>query len=224
MARNTPKRMKEKTPKVKHSKGTFKKFIIILVIILIGILVYKYIKTGEWQIVRNSSTPNERTPAIYYSENYGPQRILESDDNIFSSNIEITTDEGCSISIKKDGNDFSKDNITVLIDEGIYEISAKSKSGSKSVTRTLQIDKTPPKVEINRNSSGSYTITFADINDIGRAKVIKIDPSTGKTITEIDLMKDLKPSIEIKEKGTYSLEVIDKYGNLFVGNTEFDIE
>lgn len=224
MGRSTPKRMKEKTPQIKRSKGKFKKFVILIIIVLIGLLIYKYINTDEWKI-GTVADENEKIPVIYYSEDDGPQRILSEEDNIFSSNIEIASEEECSISVKKDGKDFSNKNITILTEEGTYEITAKSKSGKKSLTRTLQIDKTPPNVDITRNPSGSYTITFADVNDIGTAKLIKLNPSTGKTLKETDLMENqLQKSIEINEKGTYSLEVTDKLGNLFVGTTEFDIE
>lgn len=188
-------------------------------------LIYKYISTSRDKEL-NEIAENERMPVIYYSEDDGPKRILLDKDNIFNTNIEITTEEDCSISVKKDGESVSKNtDSSVLSKEGTYEVTAKSKSGKKVTERTLEIDKTPPKVNITKNSSKSYTISFEDVSDIGTARIIKLDPSTGKTLKEIDLMQDgLKSSTEIKEKGVYSLEVTDNVGNLFVGNTEFEIE
>lgn len=224
MSRSAPKRMKEKTIKRKKSSGKFGKFIIIVIIALAGILVYKYV--NEYKMKEDGNVvENERNPVIYYTEDNGPKKILSDEENIFNTNLEITSKEECSVFIKKDGEEFSKEDTTILVDEGTYEITVKTKGGKKSTTKTLQIDKTPPDVKITRNSPKSYTITFADVNDIGTAKLIKLDASTGKTIKETNLMKDeLQSSIEIKEKGIYSLEVTDKIGNLFVGNTEFEIE
>lgn len=221
MSRSAPKRMKE--IKRKKSSGKFTKIIIVIIIALLGVFAYKYV--SEYKAKEDVDiSENERNPVIYYTEDNGPKKILCDEENVFNTDLEITSKEECSIFIKKDGKEFSKKDTTILTEEGTYEITVKSKSGKKSDTKTLQIDKTPPDVKITKNSEKSYTITFADVNDIGTAKLIKLDSSTGKTIKETNLMDKLQPSIEIKEKGLYSLEVTDKIGNLFVGNTEFEIE
>lgn len=129
MGRNNPRRMIEKPQKQKQSGGILKKIIILIIIVAIAIVAYKYITSNSNPIasILGSSSEDNITLVIYYSENDGPEKILQDGENVFSSNIEITYTENCSMEVKKDGKTVQfKDNIT-LTEEGTYEITLKTK-------------------------------------------------------------------------------------------------
>lgn len=221
MNRNKPKRMMESS-KEKKKRPILK---LLLVIILIGI-VFLFVKKEPIRELTNIISKNEskNSPVIYYSFDDGLKKPLE-DNSIWGNVTKISWMDDCSGVIKRDGKDFSKENNTVIIKDGVYEITVLSADGKNKTTKTLTIDRMPPQVEVKKNESGSYTITFADVDDIKTATLRRLDTKAERILSEIDLMENgLKKSTEITEKGYYILKVIDKYGNWYEGNTEFIIE
>ena len=82
-------------------------------------------------------------------------------------------------------------------------------------------------MQINQNPSGTYTVIFEDVTDVGVAKLEKYDIQTMQLISEIDLMASeggLQKSIEIIEKGYYNIKIEDYYGNVVSKNTTFSIK
>lgn len=226
MNRNKPKRMME-TSKEKKKSPVLK---LLLVVILIGMVVLFIKKVPITELlskqfsnnIKNESK-NDTSLIIYYSFDDGLKKPLDNN-NTWGNVTKISWMEDCLGIIKKDGKDFSKENNTVLIKDGVYEITVSSADGKNKTTKTLTIDRTPPKVEIKKNESGSFTITFEDVNDVRSAILRKIDTKTQKIANEIDLKANgLKKSIEVTEQGYYILEVVDEYGNWLEENREFII-
>lgn len=204
-----------------EEKKSSKKIIILvitLLIILTIIAVVIYLKMKE----RYENDKVE--PIIYYSfDEVSKLPFLE--DSTFARETIITWTKDCTGEIKKDGKIISKQMGEVIAEEGKYEITISSPSGKNQTTKILTIDTTPPEVKITKSSSGTYTIQFADITDVGTAKLTKFDAKTSELVEEIDLTKGgLQPVIEVKEKGYYLLEIKDKLGNLVDKNTKFRIE
>ncbi len=221
MNRNKPKRMIESS-KEKKKRPILK---LLLLFILIAI-VFLFFKKGSIKELTNIISKNEskNSPIIYYSFDDGLRKPLEND-SVWGDVTKISWMDDCTGTIKRDGKDFSKENNTVIIKDGVYEITVLSADGKSKTTKTLTIDRMPPQVEVKKNESGTYTITFADINDIKTATLRRLDTKAERILSEIDLMENgLKKSIEITEKGYYILKVIDQYGNWYEGNTEFIIE
>lgn len=221
MNRNKPKRMIESS-KEKKKRPILK---LLLVLILIGIVVL-FFKKEPIKELTNIISKNEskNSPVIYYSFDDGLKKPLE-DNSIWGDVTKISWMDDCTGIIKRDGKDFSKENNTVIIKDGVYEITVLSANGKNKTTRTLTIDRMPPQVEVKKNESGTYTITFADVDDIKTATLRRLDTKAERILSEIDLMENgLKKSTEITEKGYYILKVIDQYGNWYEGNTEFIIE
>lgn len=221
MNRNKPKRMIESSKEKK--KRPMLKFLLVLILIGIAFIFFKKepIKELTNIISRNES---KNSPVIYYSFDDGLKKPLE-DNSIWGDVTKITWMDDCSGVIKRDGKDFSKENNTVIIKDGVYEITVSSADGKNKTTKTLTIDRMPPQVEVKKNESGTYTITFADVDDIKTATLRRLDTKAERILAEIDLMENgLKKSTEITEKGYYILKVIDQYGNWYEGNTEFIIE
>ena len=221
MNRNKPKRMIESS-KEKKKRPILK---LLLVLILIGI-VFLFFKKEPIKELTNIISKNEskNSPVIYYSFDDGLKKPLE-DNSIWGDVTKISWMDDCTGIIKRDGKDFSKENNTVIIKDGVYEITVLSANGKNKTTRTLTIDRMPPQVEVKKNESGTYTITFADVDDIKTATLRRLDTKAERILSEIDLMENgLKKSTEITEKGYYILKVIDQYGNWYEGNTEFIIE
>ena len=221
MNRNKPKRMIESSKEKK--KRPMLKFL--LVLILIGI-AFIFLKKEPIKELTNIISRNEskNSPVIYYSFDDGLKKPLE-DNSIWGDVTKITWMDDCLGVIKRDGKDFSKENNTVIIKDGVYEITVSSADGKNKTTKTLTIDRMPPQVEVKKNESGTYTITFADVDDIKTATLRRLDTKAERILAEIDLMENgLKKSTEITEKGYYILKVIDQYGNWYEGNTEFIIE
>ncbi len=221
MNRNKPKRMIESS-KEKKKRPILK---LLLLFILIAI-VFLFFKKGSIKELTNIISKNEskNSPIIYYSFDDGLRKPLEND-SVWGDVTKISWMDDCTGTIKRDGKDFSKENNTVIIKDGVYEITVLSADGKRKTTKTLTIDRMPPQVEVKKNESGTYTITFADINDIKTATLRRLDTKAERILSEIDLMENgLKKSIEITEKGYYILKVIDQYGNWYEGNTEFIIE
>ena len=163
-------------------------------------------------------------PDIYYSfDEVSKIPLLE--DKTFSKNTIITWTKDCKVEIKKDEKIIYKKTGEKISEEGKYEITITSPSGKNKTTKTLIIDKTPPEVKVTKSSSGTYTIQFTDITDVGIAKYTRYDKETNTVIEEVDLMKDgLQPVIEIKEKGYYFFEIKDKLGNSLKENTKLKIQ
>lgn len=201
-----------------------KKMILIIGIIILAIIITIIVK------VKNNKNSNlqeneENHPVIYYSFDEESKMPLLDNNSAFANSPKITWSYDCSGTIKKDGQEFSSQSGVLLAEEGNYEITVKSNTGNEKVIKNLTIDKTPPEVEIKENSSGTYTINFADVNDIEMATLTKLDPKTKKLESEKDLTEGgLQKSIEIKEKGYYILKVSDKLGNLISGKTKFSIK
>lgn len=231
MNKNKPKRMIESS-KEKKKSPILK---LLLVIILIG-LVFLFFKkvpiadfinkqtNNETKSGTISDNVNQNSPIIYYSFDDGLKKPLQEDNSIWGNVTRISWMDNYSGIIKKDGQDFSNENNTVLIKDGVYEIIVSSADGKNKTTKTLTIDRTPPKVEIKKNASGTFTITFEDVNDVKSATLRRLDTNAEKILSEVDLTKNgLKKSIEITEKGYYILEVVDQYGNWVDENREFII-
>lgn len=235
MNKNKPKRMIESSKK-KKKRPIFK---LLLVVILIG-LVFVFIKKvpiteliskqinneikTETKTETKNDNKNQTLPIIYYSFDDGLKKPLQEDNSIWGNVTRISWMEDYTGVIKKDGEEFSNENNTVLIKDGVYEITVSSSDGKNKTTKTLTIDRTPPKVEIKKNASGTFTITFEDVNDVKSATLRRLDTKAEKIISEVDLTKNgLKKSIEITEKGYYILEVVDEYGNWIEDNKEFVI-
>lgn len=229
---NKPKRMMEAS-KEKKKKPILK---LLLVVILIGLvvifikkvpiieLVNKQISKETKNEIKNNNNKEQTLPIIYYSFDDGLKKPLQDDNSIWGNVTRISWQESYSGIIKKDGKDFSNENNTVLIKDGVYEITISSEDGKNKTTKTLTIDRTPPKVEIKKNASGTFTITFEDVNDVKKATLRRLDTNAEKILSEVDLTKNgLKKSIEITEKGYYILEVVDEYGNWVDENREFVI-
>lgn len=194
--------------------------------VLIGILIIVFIIVafiaGKWII----SYINDNTkPIIYYSFNDNPNLPLNEDNGVYSNNMTIIWTDNCHGIIKKDGKIISKVNGTLLSEDGTYEVTAKSPSGKNKIVKTFKLDKTPPKVELKKTTTGSYNIIFDDVSDIGKAVLFKFDLETNELISKEDLVEKemLKPSIEITEKGYYVFNAYDKTGNVAEG-IEFSIE
>ena len=236
MNKNKPKRMMESS-KEKKKRPIFK---LLLVVILIGLVVLfikkvpiadliskqnnNSIKTETKNEIKNDNT-NQVLPIIYYSFDDGLKKQLKDDNSTWGNVTQISWLEDYTGIIKKDGQVFSKENNTVLIKDGVYEITVSSADGKNTLMKTLTIDRTPPEVEIKKNASGTYTITFVDVNDVKSATLRRLDANGERIIEEIDLTKNgLKKSIEVKEKGYYMLEVVDEYGNWLDKNREFVIK
>lgn len=231
MNKNKPKRMIESS-KEKKKSPILK---LLLVIILIG-LVFLFFKkvpitdfinkqtNNETKSGTISDNVNQTSPIIYYSFDDGLKKPLQEDNSIWGNVTRISWMDNYSGIIKKDGQDFSNENNTVLIKDGVYEIIVSSADGKNKTTKTLTIDRTPPKVEIKKNASGTFTITFENVNDVKSATLRRLDTNAEKILSEVDLTKNgLKKSIEITEKGYYILEVVDQYGNWVDENREFII-
>lgn len=221
MKKNNPKRMKEK-----GSKSTKIIIFFLIIVILIGIAILVVRNLDEIQKIFITTTNKEEIePVIYYNYNNNEKIPLLEEGSVFSGDTTIIWRDECTGIIKKNGKQFSKESGTILVDDGNYEITVSSASGKLKVTKTLTIDKTPPDVEVTKNSSGSYTITFKDINDIGTATLTKLDTKAEKIISETNLLENgLQESIEIKEEGYYILKVTDKLGNVFNKKTKFLIK
>lgn len=191
--------------------------ILIIILIIIAFIGVKWIITYI-----NDNTQ----PIIYYSFNDNPNLPLNEDNNTFSNNMTIVWTENCTGIIKKDGKIISKKTGTLLSNDGIYEITAKSPSGKNKIIKTFRLDKTPPKVEIKKTESGTYNIVFDDINDIGEAMLLKFDLNTNELVSRVDLAESidiLNQVITITEKGYYVFSAVDKIGNSTEG-VEFSIE
>ena len=228
MSKNKPKRMIESS-KEKTKSPILK---LLLVVILIGLVVLfikkvpiaDLISTETKNEIKNDNT-NQVLPIIYYSFDDGLKKQLKDDNSTWGNVTQISWLEDYTGIIKKDGQVFSKENNTVLIKDGVYEITVSSADGKNTLMKTLTIDRTPPEVEIKKNASGTYTITFVDVNDVKSATLRRLDANGERIIEEIDLTKNgLKKSIEVKEKGYYMLEVVDEYGNWLDKNREFVIK
>lgn len=201
-------------------KSLIKKIVIsiCIIIIILAIIVTILIKNNKLQQIVIK-------PVIYYMHDDEIKIPLLVNSKTFSNNTKITWSKSCTGIIKKNGQEISKENGTTITQEGIYEITVTSIISRQTVTRTLNIDKTPPNVEISQKSNGSYTITFEDVNDIGVAKLTKYNLETMEVILVKDLTEGgLQKSIEITEKGYYNLEIEDYYGNVVSQNTTFSIK
>lgn len=231
MNKNKPKRMIESS-KEKKKRPIFKLLLVVILIALVVLFIKKVpiaeLTSKPTNKLANSGTKNDdknqTSPIIYYSFDDGLKKPLQDDNSIWGNVTRISWMENYSGIIKKDGQDFSNENNTVLIKDGVYEITVSSADGKNKTTKTLTIDRTPPKVEIKKNASGTFTITFEDVNDVKSATLRRLDTNAEKILSEVDLTKNgLKKSIEITEKGYYILEVVDQYGNWVDENREFII-
>lgn len=232
---NKPKRMIESS-KEKKKRPIFK-FLLVIILIALAVVFVKKVPITDLASKQNNNetkteikngtindNENQTSPIIYYSFDDGLKKPLQDDNSIWGKVTRISWMENCSGIIKKDGENFSNENNTVIIKDGVYEITVLSADGKYQTTKTLTIDRTPPKVEIKKNASGTFTITFEDVNDVKSAILRRLDSNAEKILSEVDLTKNgLKKSIEIKEKGYYILEVVDQYGNWVDENREFII-
>lgn len=201
-------------------KSLIKKIVITIciIIIILAIIVTILIKNNKLQQIIIK-------PVVYYMHDDEIKMPLLVNSKTFSINTKIIWSKSCTGIIKKDGKEISRENGMTITQEGIYEITVTSIISRQTVTKTLKIDKTPPEVQVNQNSNGSYTITFEDVNDIGVAKLIRYNSETMEVISEVDLIEGgLQKSIQITEKGYYNLKVEDYYGNIYNKNTNFNIK
>ena len=201
------------------------KLIIFMVIIILVIVTIIIVKNFSKKKDNNTSVQDDNIQAVIYYTFDDKAKMPLAEDSTFSKNTKVFWQDECSGIIKKDGQELSRANNTQLTEHGKYEITVNSPSGSSTITKTIIIDKKPPEVEVKKNQSGTYTIKFADTNDVGMAKLTRLDLNSSKTLSETDLLEGgLKPTIDVKQKGYYVLEVADKYGNLYTDTTEFSIE
>jgi len=191
--------------------------ILIILILIISFIVFKIVSQKKNDIESNI------IPVIYFSKDGNLNIPINEDDKFFSNNIKIVWTEECEGLIKKDGKEVSKNNNTELLQDGNYEILVKSPDNKNKITRNFVIDTTPPQVEIKRNSSGSCTIIFEDINDIESAMLTKYNSNQSKE--ERNLVEEgLKKEIEIKESGKYILRLTDKHKNSTNDNLKFTVK
>lgn len=201
-------------------KSLMKKIFVIIciIIIILAIIITTLIKNNKLQqlIIK---------PVIYYIHDDEIKMPLLVNSKTFSNNTKVIWSKSCTGVIKKDGQEISRENGITITQEGIYEITVTSIISRQTVTRTLNIDKTPPNVEISKNPDESYTITFEDVNDIGVAKLTKYNLETMQVVSELDLKEGgLQKSIKITEKGYYNLKIEDYYGNIYNKITDFNIK
>lgn len=206
--------------KKSNKKIIFCVIIVLLIIILVGVGIIIYIKQKE-------AYENDTTKPVIYVRN--ENEIVETpifEEKSFSNNIVISWTDSCKGIIQKEGEEISQEDNTTLKKEGTYEITVTSPTGKMQETQTVIIDKTEPKAEMKKNASGSYTITFEEVEDVEKATLKKLDVETGKIMMETDLVKNglIKPVIEIKEKGYYILELEDKLGNSSRDKIKFKVE
>lgn len=194
--------------------------VLIIIAIVVGIRINK--NNDKEEIEKDKKINMNAEAVVYYSINNMSETALQEDGQTFSNNIKISWIEGCTGVIKKDGKEFSKTNGTALLEEGKYEITVTSPK-NVVVRKSLNIDSTPPEVEIKENSDGTYSIVFKDIDDIETAILYRRKNKDDKDVETTDLKeKGLQQQIEIKEKGTYILECTDKVENMT--NKKFRIE
>lgn len=192
---------------------------ICIIIVILAIILIILIKNNKLKIITE--------PVIYYMHEDGIKIPLLVNNKTFSNNTKITWPKTCTGVIKKDGIELSKENGMTITQEGNYEITITSIVSRKSTTKTLYIDRTPPNIEIKQNPSGSYTITFEDVSDIGVAKLERYDLETMQIVSETDFItkeSGLQKSIEITEKGYYNIRIEDYYGNVVSKDTTFSIK
>lgn len=191
--------------------------ILIILVSIISFIIFKMVNQKQDNIESNI------IPVVYYSKDGNLNIPIDENDNFFSNNIKIVWTEECEGIIKKDGKEFSKNNNTELLQDGSYEVVVKVPNNKNKITRNFIIDTTPPQVEIKRNSSGSCTLIFEDINDIESAILTKYSSDQSKV--ERNLVEEgLKKEIEIKESGKYILKLTDKHKNSTNDNLKFTVK
>ena len=94
---------------------------------------------------------------VYYSFQGSAKATVQDDGQVFPRGTAIGWVEDCNGIIKKNGKEFSTGNETELLEDGTYEITVTSPK-NVSVTRKISIDGTPPEVELQKNSDGTYSI------------------------------------------------------------------
>lgn len=214
--------------KEKEKKNNKLKIIlpIVVVVIVIAIII-------ALTVLNNSSEKNVDTvqkkeinmnaeAVVYYSFQGSAKATVQDDEQVFPRGTAIGWVEDCNGIIKKNGKEFSTANETELLEDGDYEITVTSPK-NVSVTRKISIDGTPPEIELQKNSDGTYTILFKNINDVETAILRRWKNDDSKEFETIDLKeKGLQEKIEIKESGRYILECKDKVKN--INNQKFKIE
>lgn len=209
--------MRNKEKEKKNNKWKIIAVVSIIVIILmitIVIIVMNQNNDKDIEDTQNKEINMNVEAVVYYNFQNTAEATLKEDGQVFSKNTTISWREGCTGIIKKNGQDFSNKSGTVLLEDGSYEITVTSPK-KVSVTRKLIIDKTPPEVEIQKNSDGAYTILFKNINDVETAILYRRKNKDDKDVENIDLkQKGLQEKMEIKEKGTYILECTDGVQNI----------
>lgn len=214
--------------KEKEKKNNKLKIIlpIVVVVIVIAIII-------ALTVLNNSSEKNVDTvqkkeinmnaeAVVYYSFQGSAKATVQEDEQVFPRGTAIGWVEDCNGIIKKNGKEFSTANETELLEDGDYEITVTSPK-NVSVTRKISIDGTPPEIELQKNSDGTYTILFKNINDVETAILRRWKNDDSKEFETIDLKeKGLQEKIEIKENGRYILECKDKVKN--INNQKFKIE
>lgn len=215
--------MSRREKKEKKNNISKKKIIIIsiavVVAIILSILLIFFLNKEEKQVELA-----DIEPTIYYNFYNDIKYVLtDNEENVFGLKTTINWKDGCKGTIKKDGNIISKENGTTLEESGKYEITVIAPNKEKNV-KSLEIDKIPPEVKLEKGEANTYTLVFADINDIGKALLIKYNDDD-EILEEKDLLKEgLNEKIEIKEKGNYIFECTDKLGNAIHPEIEFEIK
>lgn len=188
--------------------------IIIIVTIVVGIIVFNLIPKND---EKQENINLDIEPVIYYNFKNKVRMVLREDE-IFSYDTIITWPDECSGEIKKDNKEFSKENSTVIFEEGNYEIIVTAPN-KEVINRKIIIDKTPPELEIVENSTGTFTINLKDINDIGILEIYKYNLETNELIEKKEIEgQDLKEKIEIQEKARYIIKCRDKVDNEITKN------
>ncbi len=193
----------------------------VLIILIVIFLVFNNSKKNS----EISEINSDIKPVIYYTFDEKSKNPLLEDNMTFATATKISWTKECVGIIKKDGKEFSSENDTALLESGTYEITTSLPNGKDKITKTLIIDTIPPEIEFKENQDGTYTIIFADINDVETAKLTQLDSNTYEVISEKDLKKDgLHEKINVKEKGYYILTATDKIGNTTSDRLSFEIE
>lgn len=196
--------------------------VVIVIAIIIALIVLNNSSEKNVDTAQKKEINMNAEAVVYYSFQGSAKATVQDDEQVFPRGTAIGWVEDCNGIIKKNGKEFSTANETELLEDGDYEITVTSPK-NVSVTRKISIDGTPPEIELQKNSDGTYTILFKNINDVETAILRRWKNDDSKEFETIDLKeKGLQEKIEIKESGRYILECKDKVKN--INNQKFKIE
>ena len=173
-----------------------------------------YGENGKWEFIISDDIGNKSYFYFYVVTHSLSRFDYESPYAYTITNIEYDSGDGVVVSYSNMvKNNVNKKNSTMTFEEsGTYQVTVSSMATAANFTFSIDIDKTPPQVNLEGTENGAVTIANVSLSGCHVGDVVKVYKD-GELQQTLIVTSESAKMPEIKEKGDYKIVITNAAGN-----------